>query len=113
MEVNEEQIHELHAQLVGYVASLYDEANKLSTKQPRDAASRLMIKQVNRVIGDVQRLVKEEGDPFVDDIQLFDLESAGQHFGPENRDVVLVLRQVKDALSRMEQRHRLRWMHLH
>ena len=100
------QLHQQHTHVSGYVDGLYDELSKLSIKRPRDDVSQLTVNQVNRAIRDTKSLMAGEDDPYIGDILEF--ESAGDE--PENRDVVLVLRQLKGALDRMHVRHRRSWL---
>lgn len=107
--VDKERVqHERYSHLVSHVSGLYDEASKLSAKRPNDSVSKLMVEQTNRAITETQELLANENDPFIGDFKVFVL--AGDE-PPENRDVVLVLRQVKEALSRMAARHRQSWMY--
>lgn len=106
--VSERDLHDRHADVLSYVTALYDEIGKLSIKRPLDPVSKLMIGQTNRAIRDARELLAGENDPFIGEIVEF--VPAGED--PANRDVVLVLRQVKEALARMASRHAIQWRHL-
>lgn len=99
-------LYDGYRHIFGYASGLYDEASKLSARRPTDPVSKLMVEQTNRAIRDTQELLADENDPFIGDIKVF--VPAGDEL-PENRDVVLVLRQVKEALSRLEERNRQTW----
>jgi len=94
-----------HGALSSYVDGIYDEVSKLSAKRPTDIVSARMVERANRAIKDARELLAVEGDPFLDEIQLF-IEAGDP---TEARDVVLTLRQVKDALARLKHRHFLTW----
>ncbi len=94
-----------HSHVSSYVSGIYDEVSKLSIKRPTDAVSQLTVDRVNRAVRDAHELLADENDPFIGDIVEF--VPAGDL--PEGRDVVLVLRQIKDSLSRMEDHHRREW----
>lgn len=104
---NSRDLHDRHTHLSSYVTGIYDEVSKLSSKRPEGAVSKMTVERVNRAIRDAQDLLADEDDPFIGDIEQF--VPAGDL--PESRDVVLVLRQIKDALDRMEKRHRSDWLH--
>lgn len=106
---NDEQLHEQHTHLTEYVNGLYEEASKLSNKHPNASVTSLMVKKVNRAITDTKRLLEGEGDPYIDDIELLDDANEFDFTGPENRDVVIILRQLKDSLELMRRRHAVIW----
>jgi len=101
----EAELHERHSQLSNYVSGIYDEISKLSIKWPTQPASNLTVTKANRAINTMRELVADDNDEYIDELQPF--EPAGDN--PEARDVTMMLRQVKDALSRMSQRHRSHW----
>jgi hypothetical protein len=82
------------------LAGLYDEIDKLTKKAPADEITELGLRQVNAVITGVKELLA--GDPFIDAIDPF--VPAGEN--PEHRDVLLILRQLKQGLDRWELRRR-------
>ncbi len=99
---------ERHTQLVSFVNGLYEENNKLSVKWPHHPVSELMLKRANRAIESARDLLAEENDQYLEDIQIF--VPAGSEIHAE--DATLALRMVKDALARMEERHRRQWNNL-
>jgi len=101
----ESELQEKHTQLENYVSGIYDEIAKLSTKWPTQPVSTLALEKTNRAIRSARELLAGEKDEYLDEIN--ELISAGDN--PEARDVVMALRQVKDALVRMENRHRRAW----
>ncbi len=101
----EQELKQQHAALENYVNGIYDEVSKLSNKRSTEAMSERMVNRSNRAIRSAQELLKAENDPFIDEIEIF--IEAGDDI--EARDVVLTLRQVKDALGRMKSRHDKIW----
>lgn len=83
--------------LTSYVENLYDEMDKLSRKSPKELASDLAVKHVNRAIRDAKALLTGF-DEYVGDLAEF--VAAGEN--PEVRDLVLVLGEIKGALSRAD-----------
>lgn len=104
---HQRDLHERHTHLSSYVTGIYEEVSKLSSKRPDGAVSKMTVDRVNRAIRDAQALLADENDPFIGDIEEF--VPAGDL--PESRDVVMVLRQIKDALDRMNDRYRKQWMY--
>lgn len=102
---DEGELFERHAALESYVTGIYDEVSKLSNKRSVDKVSERMVERANRAIRSAQELLADENDPFLDEIEGF--IPAGDDI--EARDVVLTLRQVKDALDRMKKRHINDW----
>jgi len=98
---NERNLFERYKELSSYVDGIYDEVSKLSSKRPTDSMSERMVDRANRAINALKDLTVNEKDPFLDEIEEF--VPAGDEV--EARDVVLTLRQVKDALSRMRSQH--------
>lgn len=96
---------ETHAQLESVAAGLYDEVDKLTRKWPSMPVSQLTLEKTNRLIRAVKALMKDEADTVLEDLTEF--VPAGDL--PENRDVVLTLREVKDLLDRFEQRYQDEW----
>jgi hypothetical protein len=104
---NSRDLHDRHTHLSSYVNGIYDEVSKLSNRRPEGAVSKMTVDRVNRAVRDAQALLADEDDPFIGDLEQF--IPAGDL--PESRDVVLVLRQIKDALDRMNKRHWQEWLH--
>lgn len=101
----EVELQEKHSQLESFVNGIYDEIAKLSIKWPTQPVSTLTLKKTNRAICSARELFAVENDQYLDEINV--LIPAGDN--PEARDVVMALRQVKDALARMAKRHSLAW----
>ena len=97
------------------VDALYDEVDKLSRKKPDDPVTQLYLDRTNRIVGQVKSLLREdaeiagESDDLVADItdDLRTLVPAGDM--PERQDVLLVLRETKAALDRLEARYHKDW----
>jgi hypothetical protein len=75
---------------------LYEEVDKLAKKSPVDQVTDLMLEQVNEVIRDTKALIMD--DPYVQRQKEF--VPAGEN--PENRDVLLVLRLLRQGLVRFK-----------
>jgi len=73
---------------------LYDEIDKLSKKAPAETVTDLFLTQMNEVIRETKELVTD--DSYVQRLQEF--VPAGDN--PENRDAVVVMRQVRQGLAR-------------
>jgi hypothetical protein len=73
---------------------LYDEADKLSKKAPAETASDLMLEQVNDIIRETRELLQED----VHVQRLKEFVPAGNN--PQLRDVVVVLRQIRQGMDR-------------
>ena len=80
--------------LQSVAAGLYDEADKLSKKAPAESASDLMLEQVNDIIRETRELL--QGDVYVQRLKEF--VPAGNN--PQLRDVVVVLRQIRQGMER-------------
>lgn len=97
------------------VDALYDEVDKLSRKKPDDPVTQLYLDRTNRIVGQVKDLLREEAeiagesDDLAADItdDLRTLVPAGDM--PERQDVLLVLRETRAALHRLETRYRKEW----
>lgn len=91
--------------LVSVANGLYEELEKLSKKAPVDDATDLVVEHVNDVINDVRDLAAS--DLYVQKIRAF----VPADDNPEHRDVVLVLKQVRQGLGRagtyLERRRKL------
>jgi hypothetical protein len=73
---------------------LYEEVDKLAKKSPADQISSLVLGQVNDLIRESKELASN--DPFMRRYNEF--VSAGDN--PEHRDVVVILRQIRQGLDR-------------
>ena len=96
---------ERHALLVSVAEGLYDELDKLAKKWPSMPATERQVAKVNKLLGAVRKLLSDEGDEFANGLE--DFVAAGDP--PETRDVVLVLREAKDALDRFEDEYESEW----
>lgn len=83
-------------QLKSVLDGLYDEMDKLSKKAPADQVTELALKRINDVIRRGKELM--QGDEFIDSIEVF--VAAGER--PEHRDVLLVLRELRQGMQRLE-----------
>jgi hypothetical protein len=101
-------VKERHTQLESAAQGLYDELDKLCRKWPNMPITQFMLTKVNKLIGAAKELLHGEEDVFADDIT--EIVFAGDM--PETRDVVLVLREVRDALDRFKARYQSDWRHL-
>lgn len=79
---------------------IYDEIDKLCKKAPNEPVTTLQLGIVNRLIEKIKRLF--EADKILKEISIF--VAAGDN--PEYRDVLTVLRQLRQALNRFEQKYR-------
>lgn len=103
-EVLSSEIREIHdtktkkRQLLDSVSlGLYDEIDKLSKKAPAEPVTALVLSQVNDVIRETKQLA--EDDSYIQ--RLNEFVAAGDN--PEHRDAVVVLRQIRQGLQRLEQ----------
>jgi hypothetical protein len=87
---------ERHQQLASVADGLYDEMDKIARKWPTMAVTERTITRVNKLLAAVRELLKNEDDDFADGLD--DIVAAGDP--PETRDVLVLLREVKDALQR-------------
>jgi hypothetical protein len=101
------QARERHEQLASVVGALYDEVDKLARKWPTMKASERTIERTNKAIAAVRELLKDEEDEFMEDIT--EIVTAGET--PEMRDVLMLLREMKAALTRFQSRYMRRWQH--
>ena len=88
--------------LTSFTQGLYDEMDKLQKKAPSAGLSDLATKRVNRAIRDAKELMGEH-DSYVTELSEF--VPAGDN--PEVRDAVLVLREILQALERLDDRFQL------
>ncbi len=98
------EIREIHEnktkkrQLLDSVSlGLYEEIDKLSKKAPSEPVTSLVLNQVNDVIRETKLLAVD--DPYIQ--RLNEFVAAGDN--PEHRDAVVVLRQIRQGLQRLEQ----------
>jgi hypothetical protein len=73
---------------------LYEELDKLCKKAPAEPITDLILEQVNDIIKETKLLA--ETDPFVQKLNEF--IPAGDN--PQQRDVIVVLRQIRQGLNR-------------
>jgi len=85
-----------HKLLSSVSLGLYEEVDKLSKKAPAEPVTDLVLSQVNDVIREIKGLVKD--DPYVQRLEEF--VPAGNN--QEQRDFVVVLRQLRQGLQRFE-----------
>ena len=84
--------------LRSFTKGLYDEMDKLAKKAPSSQLSDLATKRVNRAIAE-SKILMASHDPYVADLSEF--VPAGEN--PEVRDAVLVLREILDAIDRLDE----------
>lgn len=92
-------------QLVSVCDGYYDEIDKQTKKWPTMQVTKRTVDRVNLLLAEVRKLLEDEEDDFAAGLE--DIVPAGDL--PENRDVVLILREVRDALGRFEQEHTNEW----
>lgn len=100
-----EVLRKQHGDLVSRVTGLYDEMDKLAKKFPTMPVTDLIFDKTNRAITVVKEFVGGpateflgEDDPFLAEVKLFVRDGEL----PQHRDVVMTLRDLRDALSRAE-----------
>lgn len=76
---------------------LYEEVDKLSKKAPAELVTDLVLSQTNDVIRETKQLVAD--DSYIQRISEF--VAAGDN--PQHRDVVVVLRQIRQGLARFKE----------
>src|SRR6266446_8540260 len=86
----QERIRALESVALG----LYEELDKLAKKAPADQVTDLALEQTNDVIREAKELLSD--DPYIQRYKEF--VAAGDN--PEHRDVVMILRQIRQGLSR-------------
>lgn len=79
-------------------AGLYEELDKLAKKSPADEISPLGLEHVNELIRDAKELSPD--DLYMQRCKVF--VAAGDN--PQHRDVVMVLRQIRQGLDRFNER---------
>lgn len=77
---------------------LYEELDKLTKKSPVEAVTDFVLAQLNDVIRETRRLVRD--DPYVQ--KLKEVVAAGDN--PEQRDALVMLRQARQGLERHQRR---------
>ena len=87
---------ERHEQLDSVADGLDDEMDKIARRCPTMAVTERTVTRVNKLLAAVRELLKDEEDDFAEGLD--DIVAAGDP--PETRDVVVLLREVKDALQR-------------
>jgi hypothetical protein len=75
---------------------LYEELDKIYKKAPEEQISNLTLDNVNNLIKDTKQMIEE--DPYIDRIKEF--VPAGDN--PEYRDVIMVLRQLRQGMDRFK-----------
>ncbi|HOQ43001.1 MAG TPA: hypothetical protein PK178_12650 [Smithellaceae bacterium] len=90
------QKKEAYYMLHSEIAGLYDEMDKLAKKAPNEPVTNLQLKIVNSFIRKAKLLLT--GDNIIDEVEIF--VSAGDN--PEYRDVVTVLRQIRQGFERFK-----------
>ncbi|MDX6577824.1 MAG: hypothetical protein QOE96_3777 [Blastocatellia bacterium] len=90
------RVKRAYGMLVSEVTGLYDEMDKLAKKAPNEPVTTLQLKIINSFIKKAKQLLS--GDIIIDEVEVF--VAAGDN--PEYRDVVTVLRQVRQGLDRFE-----------
>lgn len=91
-----ERVRRQRAALLESVSvGLYDEIDKLSKKAPAESVTDLALGEINQVIVDVKQIADD--DQYIARLAAF--VPAGDN--PDNRDVVLVLRSLRQGLNRL------------
>jgi hypothetical protein len=83
-------------QISSELNGLYEELDKIYKKAPEEQISGLTVENVNQLIKDTKEIT--QGDPYIDRIKEF--VPAGDN--PEYRDVIMVLRQLRQGLDRFK-----------
>lgn len=92
-----------HDLLESELTGVYDELDKLCKKAANEPVTQLQLSIVNNIIQQTKLLLR--GDMVIDDIHMF--VAAGDN--PEYRDVVVVLRQLRQGLDRFKAGHHSWW----
>ena len=87
------------AQISSELDGLYEELDKIYKKAPAEQISDLTVENVNQLIKDTKGII--EDDPYIDRVKEF--VPAGDN--PEYRDVIVVLRQLRQGLDRFQRGH--------
>ena len=104
-EASQERAERRSAQLQSVVSVLHAELDKLARKWPTQMVTDLMVQRVNKTIHESHELMDQEGDDFLQ--QIAEFVPAGDN--PENRDVLLVLAELRAALSRFRSKYSKDW----
>ena len=91
---SQKALKERQTYLHSVATGLYEELDKLCKKSAADEITELMLTQINDVISETKALAKD--DPYVQRYSVF--VAAGDN--PQQRDAVVMLRQVLQALDR-------------
>lgn len=102
------QAYERHKRLVNVTDGLYDEVDKLARKWPSMAATDRTVARINKCLAAIRQLFAGEDDDFIDGLE--EIVPAGDP--PEYRDLVMILREAKDALARFETTYSEAWQEL-
>ena len=94
-----------HRELANVAAGIYDELDKLNRKWPNQLVTPRTVARTNKLLGQIRELLEDEEDGFFDDVE--DIVPAGDL--PETRDVVMILREAKDALERFAKNYKSDW----
>lgn len=86
---------ESHKMLNSELTGLYDEVDKLVRVLPKESITPLQLRIVNSFVRRAKNLLS--GDSTIDEIEEFGVDPM-----PEYRDVVLVLRQIRQGMERFE-----------
>lgn len=92
-------------QLVSVADGLYEELEKHARKWPTMTVTKRTVERVNMLLGETRKLLEGENDDFAAGLE--DIVPAGDL--PETRDVVMLLREVRDALDRFTAAHDSEW----
>lgn len=88
-----------HEMIKSELLGLYDEVDKLVKTAPKEPITSLQLKIVNSFLGKAKTLLS--GDTIIDEVEVFG--AAGDK--PEYRDVIIVLRQLRQGVERFETRN--------
>jgi len=89
-----------HEMIKSELIGLYDEVDKLVRILPKEPITPLQLKITNDLLRKAKSLLAE--DTGIDQVELFSSE-AGM---PEYRDVIIVLRQIRQGLERFEAKNK-------
>lgn len=89
-----------HEMIKSELMGLYDEVDKLVRILPKESITPLQLKITNDLLGKAKVLLSE--DTAIDQVEIF-VREAGM---PEYRDVIIVLRQIRQGLERFEAKNK-------
>jgi len=92
-------LKQTHEMIKSELMELYDEVDKLVKTLPMEPITSLQLKTVNSFLGKAKSLLS--GDTIIDEIEVF----VTSEDKPEYRDVIMVLRQIRQGLERFETRN--------